>query len=382
MTRSRKRKAAEMAEDEEAGRNGSLMRFGGAKDLKITVGSSRKKRVVWYHSVSMASHSNYIDAMLSTPMKESGTKELSFPDISVSQWEAMMNFLTNPSASRHMKVQDAIELVRLYDKYDFRSGVDLCDDVLADLIDDVDESPDASDNTDEKIEVIALGIELGLSYTLERGKCWFRTCIGDIPALKMQFTVEHIQKLQPMIVGDSDISNDLQDMLGQEVDVENSMFPAFFVSQFQLIAARNTVSKLVNVIEVSECEAAGTFDNTGDGTIDSSLTYNHRDRKYGRVGEIDGYEIAKQEGKSWKIYKRVVEPGQGIYTLRTEALYECKGSRYATLPPRNGWKTQVRESMGGGLYSLKTVEPKLKYFHKSLDGELREIDTDVLLHGW
>jgi hypothetical protein len=50
-------------------------------DLKITVGEKETSVVHWYHSPIMANHSQYIDTMLASPMKESKTYEISFPGI-------------------------------------------------------------------------------------------------------------------------------------------------------------------------------------------------------------------------------------------------------------------------------------------------------------
>jgi hypothetical protein len=58
-------------------------------DLKISVCEEPNDDAVdyWYNSIIIANHSQYIDAMLATPMKESETFELSFPDISPATWD-------------------------------------------------------------------------------------------------------------------------------------------------------------------------------------------------------------------------------------------------------------------------------------------------------
>lgn len=72
-------------------------------DLEIVVG--KEKEVLHYHSVIMASYSEYIDTMLSTPMKEQDTKTLSFPDIQPREWKKMIAFL-EPGGNRNMNLQD------------------------------------------------------------------------------------------------------------------------------------------------------------------------------------------------------------------------------------------------------------------------------------
>ena len=47
-----------------------------------------------YHALVMATLSSYIDSrMLSFPMKERHTKQITFPEIKPSKWEAMMRYL-------------------------------------------------------------------------------------------------------------------------------------------------------------------------------------------------------------------------------------------------------------------------------------------------
>ena len=62
-------------------------------DLKILIGDKffGEEEVHYYHSVVMAHHSNYIDTMLASPMKESQSHEIHFPDIEPKTWKKMMD---------------------------------------------------------------------------------------------------------------------------------------------------------------------------------------------------------------------------------------------------------------------------------------------------
>ena len=69
-------------------------------DLKVVVGAGDDTVTKWYYSQTLASKSKYIDTVLSTPMSESQTKTISFPDIQPNIWDKMMLFLDSPLAVR------------------------------------------------------------------------------------------------------------------------------------------------------------------------------------------------------------------------------------------------------------------------------------------
>lgn len=98
-------------------------------DLEIVVGS--EKEVFHYHSAIMASYSDYIDTMLASPMRESSTMKISFPDISPTVWRKMMSFL-EPGGTREVKIEDYGEILPFFDKYNFKIGIDLCDEIYSD----------------------------------------------------------------------------------------------------------------------------------------------------------------------------------------------------------------------------------------------------------
>ena len=56
-------------------------------DLLVVVGSGEDEKKYRCNSVTMAIHSKYIDAMLSTAMTESQTMTITFPDISTGSWK-------------------------------------------------------------------------------------------------------------------------------------------------------------------------------------------------------------------------------------------------------------------------------------------------------
>lgn len=88
-------------------------------DLQVILGSGNDTSTHWCHSQSIALKSKYVDAMLSTPMREQETRTITFPDISLSLWNKN-KFLDDPSAARKMTVEDVQNVAMLYDKYEFK----------------------------------------------------------------------------------------------------------------------------------------------------------------------------------------------------------------------------------------------------------------------
>lgn len=139
-------------------------------DLQITVGVKEDQKVYQYHATTMAALSTYIDRMLSCGMKESETKQISFPDIDSTIWEEMLTYL-QPTSYCLPKVDRAFELAQWYDKYDFPDGRHLCDVVLECRIKDLGKQVTASYGDECKNMVMSLqAIEManGASSTPRR----------------------------------------------------------------------------------------------------------------------------------------------------------------------------------------------------------------------
>lgn len=170
--------------------------------------TSPKMKVFWYYSHVLASLSRYVDTLLSAPLaalsknkdgnnnninnndddncdydsddaSSVGITEISFPEISPSQWKRMIVFLTDPVATRNMSKEDAMELVFLYDKYDFHTGIKLCDEVLSSMFykneQEFKERMNNLELLDRCVQVIVLSYEKSLKKTLANGMIWLET---------------------------------------------------------------------------------------------------------------------------------------------------------------------------------------------------------------
>jgi hypothetical protein len=104
-------------------------------DLEVVVGSEENQQIFRYHSVILASYSDYIDTMLSSPMRERTTRRITFPDIEPSTWIKLMRSLETGGSRELNADADLLELLPFYDKYGFHGAIDMCDDIIHDIID-------------------------------------------------------------------------------------------------------------------------------------------------------------------------------------------------------------------------------------------------------
>jgi hypothetical protein len=173
-------------------------------DLLVTVGENEAKKEYRYHSQVMASHSNYIDAVLASPMKESRMLTLSFPDLTCDVWESMINFL-EPAEARHLTVADAMKLAPLYDQYDFAGGRECCDHVIFELFGKI--MPGGKYSMKEKpgdlnllIDAFILADKANLENAKKRAVQYFKEALASPYGFgHLMFLESHIRKLAPLI---------------------------------------------------------------------------------------------------------------------------------------------------------------------------------------
>ena len=112
-------------------------------DLEVIVGddgdAENEKKSFMYHGAILANASEYIDTMLSLPMKEQQTRSISFPDIQPEEWLKWTQYVLVPAAAVEFNLfhiddvdnKNAINVIQFYDKYQFRSGINLIDSKLS-----------------------------------------------------------------------------------------------------------------------------------------------------------------------------------------------------------------------------------------------------------
>ena len=93
----------------------------GQPDLEIVIGS--EQHLVRVHSFLLASVSDYVDTLLSSPAASASQRtQLTFPDISADTWNKMIRFL-EPRFVGEPTIKDMLEILPFYDKYQFHSGM-------------------------------------------------------------------------------------------------------------------------------------------------------------------------------------------------------------------------------------------------------------------
>ena len=105
-------------------------------DLEVAVGQGDDTRTYQHYSVVLASYIDYIDTMLSVPMREQETRRITFPDITPANFDKIMT-MHQINGRRDLKSfvnkEEAPILLPLLDKYQFIDALDAWDALLAKL---------------------------------------------------------------------------------------------------------------------------------------------------------------------------------------------------------------------------------------------------------
>lgn len=309
-------------------------------DLEIVVG--KEKEVLHYHSVIMASYSEYIDTMLSTPMKEQDTKTLSFPDIQPREWKKMIAFL-EPGGNRNMNLQDFCELLPLFDEYCFQTAVELCDNIFADLFTN---NPETATLENESMVMIAvLSFEYGLPLSKDRAvdfakhvfetKCSFldeESYRSLIPLVKDEESA--LKEIVTLFVGEDEVKEksfkDMQEFVLKET------FPALFQTttqamRDQAISRKLEVKGLV-VLHAGMESTNGSYERVQKlhpGVM--AVAYENPPHALDNKSIIRALDPF---GNKWQISH---VDGDGVEQI----LYTWRGLYSSLVPPKRGWVVPV-----------------------------------------
>ncbi len=171
-------------------------------DLEVVVGPNKK--VYKYHALILASQSDFVDLMLSSPaaVKARENWRIEFPDVSEELWEKAISYL---GPLQKPAVDEVFELLCFYDKYQFHAGKQWCDNMICDYIKIGSNSWQYGYYCDEVIEKIhQLAI---LSFELKLTK----SCKPAVDCAKHRLgrmyvgSAEEILQLLPLVENDEDI---------------------------------------------------------------------------------------------------------------------------------------------------------------------------------
>jgi hypothetical protein len=194
-------------------------------DLEVTVGTGETREVYMYHAVVMALWSEFIDRMLTSKMKESQTKKITFPDIVPSEWEAMVVYL-EPGNGQRPHVDEAKRLAKWYDKYGFHSGLAMCDRVIRDFI-----KSDEYHDLGAKSDAFSLAFTYNLDRSQKGGTSFFAKLLRD-PWQRSRLTLADISTFAPLIgrmdklwVAVERIIPTIEGQVNRELLVQETCFP-------------------------------------------------------------------------------------------------------------------------------------------------------------
>ena len=326
-------------------------------DLKVTVGDDDdERREHWHHAVVMAKHSNYIDTMLSTPMKESKNLEISFPDIAPETWTMMISFLEDPLAACDMTVADAMQVTKFYEKYDFPKGRQLCDRVLERYIEKNENSPDL----DILIDVILLADTAHLETAKETGVKVLRDRFRSLEK-SILFTEEQIQRLVPLIAKEETLMSEIFDESGlpaAKAAVSSPLFAPCLVHQY---SARHSETLLKDAVTgVTLCNFGSDLD--GRYKVHQGETGGLRFVQKGlRTAQVKRRYVVKLVEGAWEIESYTYGiPGPAGNTSVVRTRWRCPNSGNMVLPPRTGWiPVDSGEAHGDG-------EPRVGYIYTDI----------------
>lgn len=344
-------------------------------DLKVIVGKEGEHREVFWHLRHvLAFQSGYVDALLSTPLPTNDDSnpddeytEIVFSDITPSKWKAMMRYLDDPYS---MTVEDAYELLPLYDQYDFKTGFKICDGAILQYARFFDYKSVALEDgerlrngerkkfvpsqVDKCVQIIVMSHEMNLKKTFYWGRVWLRYLFGL--GNSMPLKQDHLSELVPIISRDSEL-REFSTMLpadsywdyskvsiylngdgeelglclkGKMFDFFNHMYtskglvnplaPEVSTLEKEIAHAKHFVKKTLNCIYVK------TSHQYEDGAPPSGGPYVLCDL-------FDFIYRKLSDNSNWTFTKNI----QWVLQKDGRTEFVCKNSEYELLPPTCGW---------------------------------------------
>jgi len=345
-------------------------------DLKVVLGSGDAESIQWHHSQTLASKSKYIDAMLSTPMKEKDEYIISFPDIDPETWQKMMKYIENLVAARQMNARDALDVALFYDKYEFVEGGKLCDQVIVDYFKSINIlEKNFTLDLDLIIDLVNVAHKANFDAATKEGINYIYKKLNSVgtPYGRMMFTEEHLIKLAPILQYSRDnwermgLINGETSRLINDLDQVSENFPKQFVSDCKSWEEYDLLKRCISHIELSgsKCKADGNFEKD----MNCWDVYSDLDeRTYTWGGETVTFRIQYWEDDSfegWAIVRRtppilIAEDGESDDDgeLDYDSIVETRCwiapySKNRKRPPLRGWVSS--DPMARGNPTIKYV---------------------------
>ncbi|CAB9519681.1 expressed unknown protein [Seminavis robusta] len=270
--------------------------------------------------------SKFFDTTLCVEMKEKATRKIVLQDLHPDLFEKAIKFQEDLSAIRSMTIEDAVELVEFYDMYDFKGGIQLCDDIIAEYLqeeiddEEASETPIAPDDLDVLVDAAALAYQHNLAKSKKKAVDYLTMKMDEEESVhgQMMFQYSHIQKLHPMF---KDGLFSMTDHMTDE-EVASPLFPRYFTA----IVSDNHGRCICDTVVLSETDsiADGEYKRCGVQYKKSGLgVWNGQRRSF----LIDRDEV------SWEIL--AVDPADEEDYI---VLWRCVYSGNLEVPPQGPWE--------------------------------------------
>jgi hypothetical protein len=296
-------------------------------DLTVVVGSGDDQKTYIYHSVILAAHSDYIDTMLATPMKESETMKITFPDINPQTWEEIMEFIT-ASNLVSMSVDKAKRALPWFDKYEFRECKAACNEIFSHFLEKRNFLAVA--NLPGVIEILGAAHEYGLSACNDSiiiklssvlfGSSWRNSLL--------HLTRHDIILLAPLLERYDTLWTFVHKILGDNLAhdkallLTNPLFPDIFLERVKTLDLERVILQVCRRIDIRGLELE----------IPEIVTLQRRQGQW--VSNSTAYKIEKSEDRNrWVLYKTAPAAEGGTQLIA----YAPPSDTNSALPPRAGW---------------------------------------------
>jgi hypothetical protein len=209
------------------------------------------------HSIVMAAHSEYFDALLSSTMKESTEKKVTLEKVHPDVFEEAIQLLENPLAANEVSPLQALSVTEFYIRFEFTSGLKLVVSILGKLMDkytDVSAKPPLPDERMIIIFTIALAEKFSLHSLIEKSKAFLTVKFSQRNASGMgMFDEEDIKRLQPFLASDPGMECLEKYYEYRDVpDILDSNFPKTFTSEIRQLLSHELIRRLkINRIKIT-----------------------------------------------------------------------------------------------------------------------------------
>lgn len=314
------------------------------RDTDESGGVSAQKEYDVYGQV-LAKHSKFVDTSLSVEMQEREKRELVFHGCAPETFELAIKVVENPHIARRMTAEDALKVVRFYDKYEFSGGLLLCDDILEEFLaknyqGKLDQSPRDEDTFDHLVMASAAANDCNLKGATEKSIQFVRDVLSQRDNRK--FRVDHVRQLHAHLIR-HEATRLAAYMDVTKEEIESPLFPKFFVTWHSNTHAKESI-RVIEVKSESSCFLPST--SYVNGTyVPYELTAPYRDWRL-QLGYFRVTHFRRRNGQSFNVTLRLkkMESGRGNWVLLAKfpdeddlVLWECLYSSGQSFPPKQPW---------------------------------------------